>query len=257
MDMEIITFQPSFTDLYQQILTPRPEPFLRGKGEGLNVRPPHLHRRRDAGAKESPSLIRNHWSLANTDLTPPLETERGGGSHSIWHVVPSIVPFEILRVGGEAICRVWLIFFFYANIPLLENFLFLIKFEIPKGKGHVSPSLLCMMPNTLWMVNKCHIIFILHWLRMAFSHESCFNFSANLKKCMYFPRKRHCLREVVCLNLFSKFPLMLHLPFPWANGLPPVLHLFYSLFALATTEFTCESLTPYLMTLCVFGERCW
>lgn len=43
--------------------------------------------------------------LPMLNLTMPLETERGG-SHSIWHVVPSIVPFEILRVGGKAICRV-------------------------------------------------------------------------------------------------------------------------------------------------------
>lgn len=35
-----------------------------------------------------------------------LETERRGSSHSMGHVVPSVVPSEILRVGGEAVCRV-------------------------------------------------------------------------------------------------------------------------------------------------------
>lgn len=120
----------------KQILTPRPKTFLWGKGKGLHIHPCHLHRRGDVGAKESPNLIQNHWSLANTELPTPLETERKGGSHSIWHVVPSIVPSEILRVGGEAICRVGWHFFFYANAPLLENSVcFSLNLKFPKARA--------------------------------------------------------------------------------------------------------------------------
>lgn len=89
----------------KQILTLHPESFLRSQGKGLCVCALHLHRREGAGTKESPNLTRKPLKFCQIELTATLETQRVG-SHSIWHVVPSIVPFEILLVGGETICRV-------------------------------------------------------------------------------------------------------------------------------------------------------
>lgn len=93
---------------------------------------------RDAHQGEFPTFSGNHWSFANTKLTTTLEGERRGGSHSIWHVVPSIVPFEILLVGEETIGRLgW--YFSFMQMCQCRKTLLLIKFEIPKGKAYVSP----------------------------------------------------------------------------------------------------------------------
>lgn len=96
-------------------------------------------------------------------------------------------------------------------------------------QGPCLPSLLCMMPNILWMVNKCHIVFILHWLRMTFSHESCLlQFLSKSHKVYTFPRKKTLFKaSIPCLSLFSKFPWMHHSPFPWAMDCYPSVLLFF------------------------------
>lgn len=235
----------------KQIRTPHPEPLLWGTGKGLHT---HLftctlgERRMQ---RTVPTLPGNHWSFANTEFTTTLETERRGSSHSIWHVVPSIVPFEILWVGGEAICRVGWYFSFMQMHHCWKTLLF-ITFEIPKGKRLCLPSLLYMMPNTLWMVNKCHIVFILHWPGMTFFYESCLlRWLSKSHKVHTYPKKKALLKvSLPYLNLFPKFPLMFHSPLSWDTHLFRLAtpHLFYTLFPLPPAEPTCKSLTLYFIS---------
>lgn len=89
----------------KQILTPRPEPLLWAKERGCIYGLFICTEQEGRVERKVPMLSKTTEVLPALNLTTPLETERRGGSHSIWHVVPSIVPFEILRVGGEAMCR--------------------------------------------------------------------------------------------------------------------------------------------------------
>lgn len=89
----------------KQILIPHPRPFLQDKGKGLHTSSFHLHRRKEVGAKGS-----SRPYLETIEALPVLnlehhQTEGREGSQYIWHVVPSIVPVEILRVREEAACR--------------------------------------------------------------------------------------------------------------------------------------------------------
>lgn len=137
-EMEI-TFQPSFTGFYQMDSYTSSWTFPVGQRKGTLHMPSSLAQTdRDAHHGEFPNFSGNHWSFANTKLTTTVEGERRGGSHSIWHVVPSIVPFEILLVGGETICRLgW--YFSFMQMCQSWKTLLLIKFEIPEGKAYVSP----------------------------------------------------------------------------------------------------------------------
>lgn len=87
----------------KQILTPRPQPFLRDKGKRLHTSFLHLHRGREVGAKRSSQpYLETIEALPVLNLEHP-QTEGREGSPSIWHVVPCIVPVEILRVRGGSL----------------------------------------------------------------------------------------------------------------------------------------------------------
>lgn len=185
-----ITFQPSFTGLYQTDSHTSSWTCSVRQRKGTPYMPSALAQPERGGCKGGFKCdLETIEVLPILNLTT-LETERGGW-HSMGHVVPSVVPSEILRVGGEAVCRVgW--YFSFMQIHHCWNTLPFIRFEIPKGKCCLL-SLLCLMSNTLWLVNKRHIVFLLLWMRMTFSHESCLlQFLSKTHKVHTFPKKGHC-----------------------------------------------------------------
>lgn len=102
----------------------------------------------------------------------PLESEEVAHTQSgIW--CPLLCLLKFCGWEGKQFVGLVNIFLLRKGTTVGKLCLLFIKSEIPKGKRPHLPSSLCMMPNTLWMVNKCHIIFTLHWLRMTFSQESC------------------------------------------------------------------------------------
>lgn len=118
-----------------------------------------------------PTLPKTTEVLPLLNLTP-LESEEVAHTQSgIW--CPLLCLLKFCGWAGKQYVGLVDIFLLRKCTTVGKLCLLFIKSEIPKGKRPHLPSLLCLMPNTLWMVNKCHIIFTLHWVRMTFSQESC------------------------------------------------------------------------------------
>lgn len=101
--MEMETTPPSF---FHWLISNRFSRLIRNLflGWGMDFRFSSLAQTRKGRYKEeSQRYLESMEVFCHTELTTTLETERRGTS--IWHVVPPIVSFEILQVGGEAICR--------------------------------------------------------------------------------------------------------------------------------------------------------
>lgn len=150
-------FPPSFHRLISNRFSHRPEPFLWSKGTGLHICALPLHKRGKVGAKESPDLIWNHWSLPV--LKWRWKEEAAHNPSDMWCPLLCLLKF----CGWEG----------KQSVGLADTFLLCKCTTVGKlSASHwiknsqrqrpYLPSLLCMMPDTLWMVNKCHVIFILH-----------------------------------------------------------------------------------------------
>lgn len=141
-------FPPSFHRLISNRFSHRPEPFLWSKGTGLHICALPLHKRGKVGAKESPDLIWNHWSLPV--LKWRWKEEAAHNPSDMWCPLLCLLKF----CGWEGKQSVGLILFFYANAPLLENCLLLIEFKIPKGKGLISFLYCAWCPTHYgWLIN--------------------------------------------------------------------------------------------------------
>lgn len=107
----------------------------------------------------------------------------------------------------------------------LKN-LFFITCEIPRAKRPCLPSLLSMVPNTLWIGSKRHITFICRTKNDTFPRVLLASISQQVSQGAYISQEKGTAEG---LHLVLIFPLMLHSLLPWANGLPRP-QLFYSFF---------------------------
>lgn len=199
--------------------------------------------------RSTPKLIRKplkSCQLLNLDQ----QKAKAAGTHLARGILYCVL--EIPRVGEEAMPRDGWYFSFMPTL-LLKTVCFSLQLKIPKGKRSRLPSLLCVLPSTVWVVNKCHITFIPLWLRMMFSKESCsLKFLSKSPKLQTFPRKGALLKaSIPCLNLFPRFhPCVTHL-FPGLLDFPPpspVPHLFYS-FPMSPAAFIGKLVTPHFTSL--------
>ena len=124
--------------------------------------------------------------------------------------------------------------------PCWKTVCFSLHLKIPKGESSCLPSLLCVMPSTVWVVNKCHITFIPHWQRMMFPKESCsLKFLSKFHKLQTFPRKGALHKATIpFLNLFPRFhPCFTHLfPGPVDFPLPALFPTCFTLFFYAPLQ---------------------
>lgn len=176
----------------RQILTPPPEPALRGKGKGLHICHLHLHSRREVATKKGPNVIRKplkfcqYWTWQHW-------RQKEEAAHIPWDMwCPLLCLLKFYGWEGKQFVGLADTFLLCKYTTVGTLCLPFIRFENPKVKCCLL-SLLCLMSNTLWMVNKRHIVFLLFWMRMTFSHESCLlQFLSKTHKVHTFPKKGHC-----------------------------------------------------------------
>lgn len=180
----------------------------------------------EAGAQENPQPYPETTKLLPTPSL--LERQKEGAAHTpsgMWSPLLCLLKFCRWK-GKQFECRIGWYFSFMQMHSCLKSLSAFHYLWNSQRQNPRLPSVLCMTPNALRVVNKCHITsFCTDWEWHFPVSLACFDFSANLTKCIHFPEKGYSLRPVFlawisspnshqCFTHLSPGPVDSSLPFP-------------------------------------------
>lgn len=235
----------------KQVLTPRREPFLGGRGQGLHpCTPSSCVQMGGVGMKEYPQA-----HPETTEVLPVTElrsAESQGGWHSIWHVVSSIV-FWKFHGSERKQCLGMADTFLLCQHSCWKLSAFHYTWKFPKGKGHVFLLYCAWCPAQYgWLINVTSLSFPFDWEWCFPRSLACLSFLANLPNCKHFPERGHCLRPAFPAWISSLDSIHASLTFSLGYWLspsqpcsPPVL----LSFSMSPAAFIGKSVIPHFTSL--------